>query len=136
MSLHKPAPFNRLLGLQLVHCSAERSEAQLSVREELCNGFGVLHGGAVMALGDTLGGMTVIAGLSADGRTVQLADGPRTLHTAGATVESADMSGVESLLQVVTDPTVAYILISLGSLGLFLELSNPGSVLPGPSRKD
>src|SRR5205823_12989284 len=72
MSLRKPAPFNRLLGLQVVRCSAERSEAQLPVREELCNGFGVLHGGAVMALGDTLGGMTTISGLPADGRTTTI----------------------------------------------------------------
>ena len=35
------------------HRSPERSEAKLTVRTELCNRRGVLHGGAVMALGDT-----------------------------------------------------------------------------------
>jgi uncharacterized protein (TIGR00369 family) len=72
MTLPKPAPFNAFLGLEVVQCSPERTEAQLTVREELCNAFGILHGGAVMALGDTLGGMTTIAGLSADRRTTTI----------------------------------------------------------------
>ena len=63
MSLRNPAPFNTLLGLQVVHCSPERSEAQLQVREELCNGFGVLHGGAVMALADTVGAVATVLNL-------------------------------------------------------------------------
>jgi membrane-bound serine protease (ClpP class) len=41
------------------------------------------------------------------------------------------MTAVEALLKVITEPTIAYLLLSLGSLGLFLELSNPGSILPG-----
>src|SRR5919204_49411 len=50
--------FIRLLGVNVLHRSPERSEAELPVRAELCNRRGVLHGGAVMALGDTLGGVT------------------------------------------------------------------------------
>src|SRR5439155_19414198 len=42
-----------------------------------------------------------------------------------------ELTAFEALLKVITDPTVAYLLISLGSLGLFLELSSPGAVLPG-----
>jgi len=72
MHLRRPAPFTTFLGLTIVQCSPERSEAQLTVREELCNGFGILHGGAVMSLGDTLGGMTVIAGLPPGGRTTTI----------------------------------------------------------------
>jgi uncharacterized protein (TIGR00369 family) len=67
-------PFTQLLGVNVLHRSPERSEAELIVREELCNRRGVLHGGAVMALGDTLGGMTAI---------MSLPDGVRT-----ATIES------------------------------------------------
>jgi 1,4-dihydroxy-2-naphthoyl-CoA hydrolase len=67
-------PFTQLLGVNVLHRSPERSEAELIVREELCNRRGVLHGGAVMALGDTLGGMTAI---------MSLPDGRRT-----ATIES------------------------------------------------
>jgi membrane-bound serine protease (ClpP class) len=67
----------------------------------------------------------------ANGRTVQTAAGPVVLQTAGAPIEMIEPTPIETLLKLVTDPTVAYLLLSLGSLGLFLELSNPGSILPG-----
>jgi 1,4-dihydroxy-2-naphthoyl-CoA hydrolase len=65
-------PFTKLLGVNVLHRSPERSEAELIVREELCNRRGVLHGGAVMALGDTLGGMTAIMSLPDGGRTATI----------------------------------------------------------------
>src|SRR2546430_15881864 len=65
-------PFTQLLGVNVLHRSPERSEAELVVREELCNRRGVLHGGAVMALGDTLGGMTAVSSLPAEGRTATI----------------------------------------------------------------
>jgi 1,4-dihydroxy-2-naphthoyl-CoA hydrolase len=65
-------PFTQLLGVNVLHRSPERSEAELMVREELCNRRGVLHGGAVMALGDTLGGMTAIMNLPDGGRTATI----------------------------------------------------------------
>ncbi|MCJ7508746.1 MAG: nodulation protein NfeD, partial [candidate division Zixibacteria bacterium] len=37
----------------------------------------------------------------------------------------------DRILQVITDPNIAYILFSLGMLGIFFELSNPGAVFPG-----
>jgi uncharacterized protein (TIGR00369 family) len=66
------APFIKLLGVKVLHRSAERTEAQLFVREELCNRRGILHGGAVMALGDTLGGMTATSSLPPGGRTATI----------------------------------------------------------------
>jgi uncharacterized protein (TIGR00369 family) len=66
------APFNKLLGVRVVERSPERTEAHLTVREDLCNRRGVLHGGAVMALGDTLGGMTASSSLGAGGRTATI----------------------------------------------------------------
>ena len=68
----------------------------------------------------------------ADGQTVTVAgDAQVTVHTAGAPTRAADMSGLESFLLTITNPTIAYILLSMGSLGLLLELYNPGSVFPG-----
>ena len=67
----------------------------------------------------------------ADGAQVQLPGGDAVLHTANATTRSADMSALESFLLTITNPTIAYILLSMGSLGLLLELYNPGSVFPG-----
>ena len=64
--------FTRLLGVNVLHRSPERTEAELPVREELCNRRGVLHGGVVMALGDMLGGMTARVSLPDGGRTATI----------------------------------------------------------------
>ncbi len=64
--------FTRFLGVTVLSRSPERSEAELTVRDELCNRRGVMHGGAVMALGDTLGGMTASISLSPGGRTATI----------------------------------------------------------------
>ena len=63
-----PLPFARLLGLELVTVTPDRVEAVLQVREELCTLPAVLHGGAVMALADTLGAIATVANL-AEGTT-------------------------------------------------------------------
>lgn len=64
----EPLPFAKLLGLELVTITPDRVEAVLKVREDLCTRPAVLHGGAVMALADTLGGMATMANL-AEGAT-------------------------------------------------------------------
>jgi uncharacterized protein (TIGR00369 family) len=72
MALPDIAPFNKLLGIKLLLRSPQRTEAELTVREELCNRRGVLHGGAMMALGDTLGGMTARVSLPEGGSTATI----------------------------------------------------------------
>lgn len=67
----------------------------------------------------------------ADGRTVAGSNGPLVLQTAEAPIENLEMSAVERFLHAISDPTIAYILLSLGVLGLTLELYNPGQILPG-----
>jgi 1,4-dihydroxy-2-naphthoyl-CoA hydrolase len=62
-------PFAHLLGMKILHVSAERVEAELPVREELGNRFGILHGGAVMALADNLGGTATTANLPSGATT-------------------------------------------------------------------
>jgi membrane-bound serine protease (ClpP class) len=66
-----------------------------------------------------------------DGAQVHVSTGPATLRTSGAVTIREDMSPLESFLLTITNPTIAYILLSMGSLGLLLELYNPGSVFPG-----
>jgi membrane-bound ClpP family serine protease len=66
-----------------------------------------------------------------DGATVQVASGPVTLDTASAPTRPAPMSAFESLLHTIANPTIAYLLLCVGSLGLLLELFNPGSAVPG-----
>ena len=63
-----PLPFAKLLGLELVTVTPDRVEAVLQVREELCTRPAVLHGGAVMALADTLGAIATVANV-AEGTT-------------------------------------------------------------------
>ena len=64
MAQREPSPFTRLMGVKIVSWAAERTESELLIREDLCNRHGVMHGGAVMAWGDTLGGMTASAALT------------------------------------------------------------------------
>jgi membrane-bound serine protease (ClpP class) len=66
-----------------------------------------------------------------DGRTVQLESGPVTLATANATTSHHGMNWLDQFLQLLADPTIAYLLVSLGLLGIFIELSHPGISVPG-----
>ena len=66
-----------------------------------------------------------------DGRTVKTARGPSTLATRDAVVRPIEIGFRDRFLNVITDPNVAYVLMMLGMLGLFFELSNPGVILPG-----
>ncbi|MFH0765492.1 MAG: nodulation protein NfeD, partial [Calditrichota bacterium] len=67
-----------------------------------------------------------------DGRTVKLAGGvERTLATAQAEVRTFEMTWQKQILDKISDPNIAYVLMMLGIYGLIFELSNPGAVLPG-----
>ena len=66
-----------------------------------------------------------------DGRTVSTAKGSVTLATRGATLVPIEINFRDRFLNVITDPNVAYVLMMLGMLGLFFELSTPGAILPG-----
>ena len=67
-----------------------------------------------------------------DGREVRRWDGDTvTLRTAGARVEQVEMNWRQRLLSAVAHPQVAVLLFSLGTLGLTIELWNPGAILPG-----
>jgi 1,4-dihydroxy-2-naphthoyl-CoA hydrolase len=65
-------PFAAFMGMKITHVSRDKVEAELVVREELNNRFGVLHGGAVMALADNLGGTATMANLPEGGRTATI----------------------------------------------------------------
>jgi membrane-bound serine protease (ClpP class) len=53
------------------------------------------------------------------------------LDTAGATLSYAEMTWRQELFNTISDPNVAYMLLMLGILGIFFEISQPGVVLPG-----
>lgn len=68
--------FPGLMGVRLVAVEAEKVLAELEVRPNLCTTGGILHGGAVMAFADTLGGV---------GTFINLAPGKRTTTTDSST---------------------------------------------------
>lgn len=64
------SPFAQLLGLRIRLATPERVEAELPVRAALLNRNGMLHGGAIMALADSLGGMATFLNLGPGEGTV------------------------------------------------------------------
>ncbi|MDE2180449.1 MAG: nodulation protein NfeD, partial [candidate division NC10 bacterium] len=66
-----------------------------------------------------------------DGREVTTARGKVMLHTKGVEVSRLDMGLRDKILKVISDPTIAYMLLMLGLAGLYFELSTPGAILPG-----
>jgi membrane-bound serine protease (ClpP class) len=67
-----------------------------------------------------------------DGRTVRRFDGrTQRLETSDAAIRRVDMSRRQRFLSGIADPQVAYWLLTLGLIGLTVELWNPGMILPG-----
>ena len=67
-----------------------------------------------------------------DGRTITRFDGrSETIKTANADVRRIDMTTRQRFLSRIADPQIAYLLMTLGTVGLIVELWNPGAVLPG-----
>ena len=53
------------------------------------------------------------------------------LHTAGAKIDRVDMSLWKKILDTLIDPNLIVIFMSIGTLGLIVELWNPGLIFPG-----
>ena len=66
-----------------------------------------------------------------DGQKVQTVSGEKILSTKNASVVREELGLRHRILNLISDPNVAYILMLLGFYGLFFELTNPGSLFPG-----
>ncbi len=66
-----------------------------------------------------------------DGRKVVIGASAFVLHTKGATVQPFPMGWRLEMLKALSDPNIAYVLMTLGTIGLLAELYNPGAILPG-----
>lgn len=67
-----------------------------------------------------------------NGRQVTLQGGAQVaLNTTNATVVYNNRNFVEDFLDIIADPNIAFLLISLGSLAIFIEIINPGHIFPG-----
>lgn len=66
-----------------------------------------------------------------DGREVQTADGAVVLQSAGLAVEHVEPDWRTDFLSIITDPTIAYLLMLIGIYGLIFEGYSPGAIVPG-----
>jgi membrane-bound serine protease (ClpP class) len=66
-----------------------------------------------------------------NGRKVTTVEGEKTLRTANAVLVTTEMGLRYKILNFISDPNVAYMLMLLGFYGIFFELTNPGSIFPG-----
>jgi membrane-bound serine protease (ClpP class) len=67
-----------------------------------------------------------------DGRTIKRFNGtPVTLHLANADVRTIDMTWPQHVLSAIAHPQIAYLLLTLGTLGLTIEMWSPGAIVPG-----
>jgi membrane-bound serine protease (ClpP class) len=67
----------------------------------------------------------------ATGLTVEVGGKKTTLALAGAEVRSLEMSLSQKFINFIANPNIAYFLLMVGILGLYLEFSNPGLIFPG-----
>ena len=65
-----------------------------------------------------------------DDFTVQMPNGPLTLHTARIVQQTLPMSLIEQLLQLLIDPNIVFLLLAIGLQALLIELTHPGAWLP------
>jgi membrane-bound serine protease (ClpP class) len=66
-----------------------------------------------------------------DGMSVQTALGEKVLRTKNASLTREELGIRHKILNLISDPNIAYILMLLGFYGLFFELTNPGALFPG-----
>ncbi|MBM3316730.1 MAG: nodulation protein NfeD [Candidatus Eisenbacteria bacterium] len=66
-----------------------------------------------------------------EGRPVEVAGETRALRTAAARLIHKRMDLRDQILGSIANPNIAYLLLLLGALGIFFELSHPGSIFPG-----
>jgi membrane-bound serine protease (ClpP class) len=67
----------------------------------------------------------------ADGKKIDLDGRPVTLALKDVRVVTYQMSLKQKILNILADPNIAYLLLMAGILGLYMEFSHPGSILPG-----
>jgi membrane-bound serine protease (ClpP class) len=66
-----------------------------------------------------------------DGKTIKINDREKVLNTKDARLLTPRESFKERVLKIIANPNIAYILLTLGTLGILMELYNPGLGIPG-----
>jgi membrane-bound serine protease (ClpP class) len=104
-------------------------EAELAVTESKSfSDVDALNANLIDLRADTL--ESLIAEIN--GRQVTLANGATvTINTTNYELVRDEMNFIESFLHAISDPNIAYVLLSIGSLGIIAEIYNPGMFFPG-----
>ncbi len=85
-----------------------------------------------LAVIDLIAGNVEALVLAVDGREIKMGEGVKvTLATKGKEIVYRAMSPRENILDTISNPNIAYILMMIGLVGIYFELSNPGLILPG-----
>jgi membrane-bound serine protease (ClpP class) len=67
-----------------------------------------------------------------DGRQVEMLGGVRvTIQTGGVPVDRIEMGWIEDLLNTISEPNIAYLLLSIAMMGIMAEIFSPGLIFPG-----
>ncbi len=66
-----------------------------------------------------------------DGKKMEVYGGTKILQTKNAKIESEEMGFFQKILNRISDPNIAYMLMMLGFFGILFELFNPGAIFPG-----
>lgn len=104
----QPLPFSELLGIELRSVGPERVEAELTVREDLCTRPAVLHGGALMAFADSLGGICAYLNLPDGAGTATISSNTafmRAVRDGEVTGVARPLHAGRSVIVVQTDLT-------------------------------
>jgi uncharacterized protein (TIGR00369 family) len=79
-----PMPFAELMGVTLIEADLDRVMARLVVSEDLCTAGHIVHGGALMALADTVGAAATVLNLPAGAGTTTIESKTNFLSAASA----------------------------------------------------
>ncbi|MEO2169668.1 MAG: NfeD family protein, partial [bacterium] len=102
--------------------------AEMAVREaRSATDREALENGVIDIVAPNLGDLLA----AASGRMVRIAGIDRVLELDGATVVVVEPNLRQKVVGFLADPTIAYFLLLAGVLGLYLEISNPGTMIPG-----
>ena len=104
--LRDTMPFAARLGIEIDHATAERVTGRLAWSPDLCTAGGLLHGGALMALADSLGGVCAYLNLPPGCSTATISSTTnimRAVHKGQVTAESRPLSAGRLVIVVATE---------------------------------
>jgi len=99
-------PFAELLGIELDEASAERVTGRLRWRPDLCTAGGVMHGGALMALADTIGAVCAFLNLPPGAGTATISSSTnmlRAVRTGAVSAAARPLHAGRSVIVVQTE---------------------------------